>query len=506
MSPARCWILFAVCSIAWIVVFLVLPPSFSGEDVFIFRDAGWNLASSGRFETAAMPQSHDLVPRFYAHYPPGLPLLFAAYAWAFPRNAYAGTFFYLLIAFAAAATVTWCVLKQPPGRMRKITLWLLAAASPLFITQDRPASLALIPLSLTLAVAASARPRPIVIGLLVGLTFLVHPFAAVVAWLWMVAFFVIRAIEEDGDRIRTMRQLAVATASCLALLAMVAIVYFLIDPDSLHRFTGHALGANSGLGVAARFRSLGQLGRTLHFYLFIAAPATLAAHLAAIVICGVLIVWGITRGRRLNAAQTILISTSVLSLGICLCVFPAQIAYLDMIGLAIPIGILCFSRRAPSLAIPALALLLIAIGSRLPSLALNLITRAELRPSYRAAQNQPAFLRAHLADPDPIVVMEGGSYDLFKPEFPRLVTLDFVASDRGGFSAVAAVANCFQMTGFENDSKLPGSLNPQQFRLLQRGSQRRWITLFGHRIRRGQWGFGCDLYTRDNSRPVSSLY
>jgi len=113
MRNSRYWILFLICALGWLVASLLIAPSISGTDVFIFRDAGWNLAASGSFETAGGPYSHDLLPRFYAFYTPVVPLLFAGYASVFPRNAYAGTIFNLLLGLCAAAVALWRVLRQP---------------------------------------------------------------------------------------------------------------------------------------------------------------------------------------------------------------------------------------------------------------------------------------------------------------------------------------------------------------------------------------------------------
>ena len=101
-------------------------------------DAGWNLAAWGSFESAAGPYMHDLVPRFYAHYTPGVPLLFAGYATVFPRNAYAGTIFNLLLGLSIAAIAFWWVLRQPAGRLRNAVAWAVALLAPAFIAYDRP--------------------------------------------------------------------------------------------------------------------------------------------------------------------------------------------------------------------------------------------------------------------------------------------------------------------------------------------------------------------------------
>jgi hypothetical protein len=34
--------------------------------------------------------------------------------------------------------------------------------------------------------------------------------------------------------------------------------------------------------------------------------------------------------------------------------------------------------------------------------------------------------------------------------------------------------------------------------MIQPDPQHLWISLKGHRILKGQWGYGCDLYLRNN--------
>jgi hypothetical protein len=150
------------------------------------------------------------------------------------------------------------------------------------------------------------------------------------------------------------------------------------------------------------------------------------------------------------------------------------------------------------LATPALALLLYAVVIRLPVAGLELLECFEQIPSYEAAKPQPAFLRAQVPAPDAVVVVEGDSYDLFKPEFQRLIRLEDV-QDVDNYRDVAAVANCYDAFHGPGGAvrPLPAKLNAGDFRLIQGDPRHLWITLFGRRVMRAQWGYGCDLYLRD---------
>jgi hypothetical protein len=255
MRPSRYWILYAVCSLVWLALALLIAPSFSGEDVYFFRDAGWNLASLGLFKSAALPSMHDLIPRFYAHYTPAVPLLFAGYASVFPRNAYAGTVFNLLLGLLATAVALWGILRHPAGKLREIVAWAVAILSPVFITMDRPEALALVFFSLTIALGTRRTPRPLLAGLLITLTFLTHPFAAVIASVWTLVLFLSLNWNCPQRWLMTLRQLAIMMASIIVALTPVIVLYHFFDRNSLVRFLGHAFGIDSGLGVALTVRS-----------------------------------------------------------------------------------------------------------------------------------------------------------------------------------------------------------------------------------------------------------
>jgi len=191
MKISHHWGVFTVCSVGWLLLSILIPPAMSGHDVFIFRDAGWNLASNGSFESAALLHMHDLTPRLYSHYTPLMPLLFAGYVSVFPRNAYAGTIFNLLVGLLAAGiSLHWVTSRSSDvGRLGRVVGLAVAIFPVAFITFDRPEALGFILASITIAAAAKAAPKAWLVGLLVSITFLAHPFAAIVASTWASVLF-----------------------------------------------------------------------------------------------------------------------------------------------------------------------------------------------------------------------------------------------------------------------------------------------------------------------------
>lgn len=497
MKNSRYWIAFAFCSLIWAIASLSIAPNLSGEDVYIFRDAGWNLAAHGRFESAALVQMHDLTPRLYAHYTPMMPLLFAAYAFVFPRNAYAGTVFNLLIGLAAAAVALRGVLPQPPGRLRTLAACAIAVLPVVFITYDRPEALALALCGIAIAFASRANASPVLAGALLAVTFLAHPFAAAAAAVWMAALLLVENWSRANRWTLTAGQVAIAAAVSVALIAPVAVVFYMLDHEALQRFAAHALGMHSGLGVAISSKPGGGFVQGLRKSLFVAGALETCFYVLSLIATPLLVAWAIFQRKQLHAAEWLPVAAAMVCAMAALFLFPAQGNYTTFIAFLTPVGLAISSRRAEKLAGPALALILFAVAVRLPVLSVSLIQRVEQIPSFRAAQSQPAFLRAQLASPDPVVVVEGESYDLFKPEFGRMIRLD-EASDTDQYRSVAAVANCYDaFHGADGAVRpLPDRLNASDFRRIQPDPQHMWVTLFGRRAMRGQWGYGCDLYIR----------
>jgi hypothetical protein len=71
---------------------LCLGPSPARTDIFIFKDAGCNLALGLGFNAFSIPRL-DLTPRLFGSYTPGFPLVFGIFSFLFGCTAEANTLF-----------------------------------------------------------------------------------------------------------------------------------------------------------------------------------------------------------------------------------------------------------------------------------------------------------------------------------------------------------------------------------------------------------------------------
>jgi len=502
MTRPWCWLLLAACSAAWLVFALSVAPEVSGTDVFIFRDAGWNLASTGSFVSGALPYTLSLAPRLYSHYTPLFPLFFALFLTIFPKNPYAGTVFNLLLGIIAAAlTLVW-VRRQPPTWYRAAASASIAILPIAFVTGDRPESLGFILFSIAIAAAARPKTPAAIVGLLVAIAFLAHPFAGICSAVWIAALALPRFFEAPPARLLALKQIAIVVISAALPLAAVALIYYRIDPGSLWRFGQHSLGAHSGLGVTINPGSKTRFAAALHKGFFISGILTTFLSAMSIAAALLLAAWLLARWRTLSIAEKLAAAAGLACMAISLVAFPSQFNYLIFLGAAIPVALLIASKSKPSLGTPALWMLLVFFCAHIPSLVLAEIRLFEERASFRAARNQPALLLSHLHSRASVVAVSSSGYDLFKPSFDHLVDLDYL-SDIPDRSALAGIAVCY--IAFPGDADtlapLPPYVDPPSFELIQRAPQHLWITAFGHRIMQRQWGYGCDLYI---GRPPSA--
>jgi hypothetical protein len=509
MRVARYWLLFAICSVGWLIISLLIAPLTGGLDVMYFRDPGWNLISTGSFDSIGLPFAPDLTPRLFSLYTPLMPLSFAGYLSLFPRNAYAGTIYNLLLGLAGAAcALYWVIRSANRTKLGKSAAIAIAVFPVAFIFYDRPEILGYPLACVTMAYAARPRANSLVAGLLISVTLLGDPIAAVCAFFWVAAFFLIRNWERPRRQAETVRQLAWAATPVVLVLAATAMVYYSIDPTSLTRFVDNATWLPSGLSLLKDSFAGRQLD--VPFLGAIRTPGLpflfkLDQFLPPIILSA-LFFWILVRRKQFSPAEWIIIAAGFLCIMFTLMRFPTEGIYPILLVFLIPTSFMIAGQWMQKLTAAGLALLLVTVISvNLPNYAISLLFRFEARPSYHASKDQPTYLLAHMPSPDGIVAIVPGEYDLFKPKFRHLISTLHLNGQPT--APVGAVVNCY--TGFTGGPGVvrpfPKALNESEFHLIQAAPTHMWITVFGHRISDTQRGFGCDLYLRNTVAPNGGL-
>jgi hypothetical protein len=499
---ARNWIaLFALSFILWLLVTLVLAPWINGQDVYVFRDAGWNLAQTGHFTSAALPYMNDMTPRLYAHYTPLMPFLFGIYAAIFPQNAYTGTVFNYLCGLFCAAILLIAVIKQQSSIFRTLSILAILILPIVFLTNDRPEALGIALFGLLMLAAGRAQFNAPLCGLLLALTFLAHPYIGVLGAAWLALQIILRF--RDNHQVKSdslplaLKRLAIVAIIAAAIIAIVALIFYLLDPTSLQRFVTHALGHKTGLGVVSQDASKGTLLHTITTGMLQHNIAFMGVFFITVLVNLLLIAWLLVHIKSARFAEWSLILVAAIISVMTFAAFRNQGHYFTALATLIPLTLLTIHQSTPRLRNFSLFVLLVAIVAHLPVVGVSLIQRAEELHSFHAAEHQPSLLLSKLPSRDSIVAVEGRTYDMYKPYFRHLVELDY-ADENTELAQVEGVANCYGAYGGDDKSlrPFPEYLNPADFQLIEKAPEHMWITLHGHRLAPLQWGYGCDLYTR----------
>ena len=240
------WKFFIVSVIFWTIFAVWRAPELSGTDVFIFRDAGWNLAQYGHFESAGLVYQRDLAPHLYAHYTPLMPLLFAGFLKIAPVNAYVGTLFNLLWGFVSVALMIFCLQRVRESRLRNVLIWLCVVFPVVLVRQDRPEAVALPLVLLGSLYLMRRQPSWWMAGLLGAVIFLAHPYAGIIFVLWMVFFCAQRSRDDGQSWAQVILKLLRAAAVESFVIAAVALIFYLLDHESLKRFAALVEGGSLG--------------------------------------------------------------------------------------------------------------------------------------------------------------------------------------------------------------------------------------------------------------------
>lgn len=498
----------------WIILYACIAPPFGGVNVFIFKDAGANLALTHRFESIPAPFfDGNPAPRFFSWYTPLYPLSYGVWASAFGVSPYANAYFEL--ALAAVALGLALALALPFTRGSLLRRWLLLAAvmtlpaGGVFYATDRPEILGYaMSLGLLIAWTRSTAFRHSAVGIgASSLVFLAHPFAGIMM-LIATCYLTLTdprspgAADSLGLRVRTTLG---GLAVFLAVLGVCGVTLFAIDPQALGRFSHHALGSSSGAGV---IRNIGSFGDLIPFYVtqwrhaFLGSSITSLTMAGSLVVCAAaLLLFAIRmlidakdRSARLRDGLFACFLFGLILIPVL--VFPRQNNYYSLTRALVPMVILASGSNAAVFLrtrdAPAI-LLMIGWLCCLPSLIVNVTTRTENLDSYRhAALGMP--LLSGIATDD-LVAASPALYYLLKTVHPKLVGIDYV--DAGNDAAVKAlVVGHAALPPRGRRAPVKEDLQPLRWRAVSDASEPVLVSILGRQLMRSQWGWNFNVYTR----------
>lgn len=492
------WGGLAAAGALWIAVSAVLAPRPGGTDVYIFKDAGCNLALGQGFVAAALPGSLDLSPHVFASYAPGIPFLFGVVARVFGCNGYTNTFFDLVIGVLASIAAARALVPAIAPRFRLACALLLGLTLPAgFVAAagDRPEALAMLGFVVVCALSREGR-RPFAAAFAAGVVTLLYPFGGMLSGL--AAWCISLGPCPWRDMALCWRRILGSAVALLAIyllpISLAVIAYGVADPTAFIRFGGHAFGAGSGVGSVFE----NSYARLLAHAVFSSGPyslsLTVSSALVAVLVLGVV---GIELARAGSSADWTL-PVLLVAFVAAPFIFPSQNNYMawSRSALAVllataagPIASAAVRRHIVSL------LLVIVCLANLPFVALDAIIRIQARDSYGIAEGEARSYAQALAArrSDQYVLVPAPVYFIYKPLIRHIANPDYFASLEAVLPKIGGVVAC-------PFASLPGSGDVQEgelasrLELVSRAGSHLVPELFGFRLTHREWGLSCDQY------------
>ena len=515
------WMILLAWIIFWIVLSALAAPTVGGVDVFIFRDAGCNVAAGSGLTAASVPHAQTAAPQLFASYTPGAPLLFSIAARLFGCHPYVDVFYNLLFGALASFLLLLAFMRgveRPAARAWAALLIGAMLPTGMFTTDvDRPelpAFCLLVGLLLIWTSTKSNVGKTILIGLN-GVVFLIHPFAGL-AGLLLFAFLIAFAEEPSQQhRSSALRFVPFLSGSVLfaAICAVCAYVFWRIDHTAIQRFMTHAMGPRTGAGVvldahggAGHPSFLTGYRYALH-HVFNKGGLLLGIPIISMLI-SLLVLAGYSAARVVKPGERGRLWIQFIALAAILFAFPFllflnQPAYFaltrELMLVVLVLGGFLWSNRLRHSSAP-LVLLVIAFLFTAPMLALSVLQGVETHASYREAEVQAArvhedFVQAGI--PKAHVLTDPEHFFLYKPYFSHLYDLDYLEAGEPTTQYQGLVL-CYTASVAFSRGELPWpeDLHPNDWRLIDGNTSAVRITLLGKPIMRRNWTWSCDAYQR----------
>lgn len=504
------WSVIAFSLIIWILISWVAAPKQAGTDVFVYRDAGCNLALGRGFHSLGLPGTDDLQSHLFGSNGPAVPFLFGLFALLFGCNGYADTFFELL--FAAIATLAVAALIEPAiSRQWKllgaVLLGLVLPAGLVVTEPDRPdmPSFAIFVFACLLARSERKQLSHLAAPVLAGLCALFFPFGGAICGLAVWAI-VITATEVKFGHQR--KDLTVVTLKLISVsllpIAIVIVFYQVADPTAWLRFIGNGFGAQSGVG-AVFHNGYSQL---FYHAVFSSGPYSISLVLSFLAVAVMVCYFVFKRiYHDFDVREVILAMVIVIMILSPIVFFPKQNNYMAWTRSALLVLLaagqtrLAIEARRCQMTTVLLAVIAVAI---LPFVGLDALIRIQSKENYDVAKNEVAKY-AHAvqeAKIDKLIAIPPRLYFLYKTNLPHLGD-EYLIGAEAKPSDIGGIVAC--QPGSSYGEKPTAAYLPPVV-LFALTSTRYTPHLLGHRVtRHDDWSWTCDQYLAEPTHLDNSI-
>ena len=506
--------LFLIFFTIWLVVYLIIPPTFSATDITFFKDAGNNYALGSGLVTRIGPGNSLIEARFYANYPPLFPLLYGLFAKLFGVGPKVSRIFDLFL--ATIASLAFWLGVQPrftnrstfmPSLFLLILLLLTLPAGPFGGEQERPDNLSFAIMVASWGIAQSAlNYRIIISGLLLGINGLISPFGCIINYVGLILIFIIANYTPKEGKAPLgflyMTIIASFSAAIPILLGIISIILY--DSSFLLRFLGHASGkAIGGKGALGYFIALLSGDYNLYLQAF-GNYASFAGRfkLIYLILTTITISYFLSIAAVRHQRQNRLLKIAIIFIFfLCIILFPYQPNYMLLVS-AVIIVLFGSLTKIESISIIVVQRWIILICFLFLTI---YIIPYEIREIVVAWQSGPSFYRMQsvlerysksITKKPLLVATHATNYYIFKGKTFDVINLECI----GGITNLSQVdIFALSFVGSRNPLKplYPYYWNPREYKLIYRPSLPQQTTIFGHPVSNSSNTWEMELYIRN---------
>jgi hypothetical protein len=491
---------FVAGLVASVILTLYLAPSGAGTDIFIFKDAGCNLALGQGFNTFSIPGSPGLTPHIFSSYAPGFPFVFGLFSIIFGCTAESNTLFNYVVG-AVASGLFWGIAHTTiHSRLHKVIAgFLVGLFGPFALVSydaDRPETLAFSFFVVTCLATWRCNSGTYISALLAGITALIHPFAGLLAFVVVWASAQARAFDSNASPDRLFSNQSLKISLQVALLALIPLLmtsfsYAILDSAASERFSQHAAGP---LSVVTSLDDKRYIGALIHAFSSSGANSIIlvASYLSSVIFCTICLRW---RNPRTLSIPIFALQSTVITLTFAPALFPYQNNYMKFVAVALPVVVilspLLFRVHAVRPKCASVLVMLVVLFAVIGS-SMGIVHRWGARQNYaKASQAVAEFSSAFGQDSAEVVLLDNpGVYFMYKTHFPRLANVWYLQRELYQSPEIKTFITCRMGLRPEAQTVDLSTINRHGVQLMKPSGPFR-AAVFGIPLTSSDWGWEC---------------